>query len=635
MHSQSPSKTRARAPLAKAALAAAALAIFALAAPGGKAEEIIKAHGISVFGDLKYPPDFTSLDYVNPDAPKGGEIAIWGFGSFDSMHPYSKKGRAGGLSSAFFETLLEGTADETDSGYGLLAESLEYPKDRSWVIFNLRPEARFSDGTPLTAEDVLFSFEILRDKGLPSFRVLLQQQIESAEILGPHRIKYTFKEGVPHRDLPSTVGALPVFSKRSYMDSGRDFEDSSLEPLTGSGPYVLDSMDVGRKIIYKRNPDYWGSHLPINKGRGNFDRVRVEYFADYNTALEGFKSGVYTFRNEASSKNWATAYDFPAVEKGWVVKKELPDGSLASGQSFVMNLRRDKFSDPRVREAIGLMFNFEWSNKTLFYGLYSRINSFWDNSDLAASGPPSEAELDILEPLVEKGILSEEVLGEDAIMAPESSERQLDRGNLRKASRLLDEAGWRVGPDGMRVDGSGKTLKVEIINDSQTFERIINPYIENMRRAGIDAVYTRVDNAQMTNREREHDFDMVTAQFRMAFVPGSGLKQYFGSETAEESVFNVMGLSSEAVDELIEIVMAAKTREKLHVAVKALDRVLRAERFWVPQWHKNVHTIAYYDMFEHPEQLPPYALGTLDFWWHNEEKARRLRESGALSGGGQ
>ncbi|PRX38378.1 microcin C transport system substrate-binding protein [Meinhardsimonia xiamenensis] len=617
--------------VAAVAVMLAVMALLALSSGAARAQEIIKAHGISTFGTLKYPADFEHLDYVNPEAPKGGEMSIWAFGGFDSMHPYTTKGRAGALSTIFFESLLEGTADEIGASYGLLAESLEYPEDRSWVIFNIRPEARFSDGTPLTAEDVVFSYELFRDKGLPSFRAVLRTQVESAEVLGPHRVKFTFTPGIPTRDLPETVGGLPIFSKAHYLANNRDFEESSLEPLLGSGPYVLDRMEVGQTIVYRKDPDWWGADLPINRGRYNFETIRIEYYADYNAAFEGFKGGSYTFRNEASSKIWATGYDFPAVQKGWVVKRELPDGTIAPGQAWAINMRRPHLQDVRVREALGLMFNFEWSNEKLFYGLYERIHSFWENTELAASGVPAPEEVAILKPLVDEGLLPPSILTEEAVMAPVSSaSRQLDRGNLRKASALLDEAGWTVGSDGMRRNAAGELLTVEFLNDSQTFDRVINPYVENLRRLGVNAVHQRVDNAEATNRERNYDFDLVTTQFRMSYIPGAGLKQYFGSETADSSVFNLMGLKDPAVDRLIDLVIAAETQEELLHRVHALDRVLRSIRFWVPQWFKDVHTVAYYDMYEHPDPLPPYALGNLDFWWYNAEKAEKLKAAGAF-----
>lgn len=592
------------------------------------APRLITAHGISTFGDLKYPAGFAHLDYVNPDAPKGGEISQWAQGQFDSLNPYTIKGRAAALSTIMLEPLMEGTADEVDAVYCLLCETIEYPEDRSSVIFTLRPEARFSDGTPVTAQDVEFSYQTFLAKGLSSFRAVLSQQVESAEVLDGRRIRFTFKPEYPKRDLIQAVGGLPIFSKADFEAKNRDLEATSLEPFLGSGPYLLDSMVTGTRITWRRDPDYWGRDLPLNRGRHNFDRIRIEYFGDYDAAFEGFKGGAYTFRNEASSLIWATRYDFPAIANGWVTKAELPDGTVASGQAFSINLRRPQFQDPRVREAIGLMFNFEWSNETLFYGLYARINSFWENSELAATGLPSAAELALLEPLADK--LPPGVLDQEPVMAPVSGTRQLDRGNLRRASALLDEAGWAVGSDGIRRNAEGQTLRVEFLNDSQTFDRVINPYVQNLRALGVDALLTRVDDAQMTNRERSHDFDIITDQFGQGYTPGSGLQQYFGSKSVDD-VFNSMGLQSEAVDALIAKVEAAATREEMITAVHALDRVLRAYRFWVPQWFKDKHTVAYYDIYEHPEVMPPYALGELDFWWYNADKAAALKAAGALN----
>jgi microcin C transport system substrate-binding protein len=606
-----------------------ATALSALAAPGLAADpQVISSWGISPFGNLKYPQDFKHLDYVNPDAPKGGEISEWAFGGFDSMNPYIQKGRAAALSSIFYESLLTGVADEHDAEYCLICKTLEYPEDRSWVIFNLRHGVKFSDGTPLTAEDVAFSFNLLATKGLPSLRFLLERQVAKVEVLGPYRIKFTFKPGYPTRDLPATVGGLPIFSKADYEKNHREFSDSTLKPFVGSGPYVLGRIDVGQTIVYKRNPDYWGRNLPINVGRNNFDRIRFEYYADYNSAFEGFKAANYTFRIEASSVKWATGYDFPGMQKHWVKKAELPDGSLTSGQSFIFNLARPQFQDIRVREAIGLMFNFQWTNAKLFYGLYRRIESFWQNSDLAASGKPSAAELKLLKPLAQE--LPPGVLTEDAVMAPVSGARQLDRRNLRKASALLDAAGWKVGADGKRRNAKGQLLKVTFLNDSKTFDRIINPFVENLKALGVDASLEDVDNAQQRDRERQRDFDIITAQFPMSFTPGAGLQQYFGSGTADTSIFNKMGLKNKAVDALIEDVMSAKTEGDLKTSVHALDRVLRALHFWMPEWYQPNHLVAYYAMYGHPKVLPPYSLGELDFWWYDAKKAAALKAAGAL-----
>ncbi len=599
-----------------------------LTAYNSVAQDLIKSHGISTFGDLKYDKTFENLSYVNVNAPKGGQISFWAFGSFDSMHPYSRKGRAGAYSSIFFESLLEGTADEVDSAYGLLAEYIEYPKDRSWVIFRLRENIKFSDGSALTVEDVLFSYDLLREKGLPSFRAVLEKDVKSAEILSEFEIKFIFNDGVPKRDLINTVGSLPVFSKAYFLQNDIDFEESTLTPALGSGPYVLKSLDVGKNIIYAKNDNYWGQDLAINRGRYNFDSFRIEYFADYNSAFEGFKSGDYTFRNEASSKIWATGYDFPAIAKGWVNKTTIKDGTLASGQSFVFNLRKKKFQDIQIRKAIGLMFNFEWSNKTLFYGLYERINSFWDNSDLSATGMASAGELEILKQFEEK---IDPVNFKDPVFSfPKSSTKQLDRKNLRAASALLDSAGWLVGEDGLRRNNAGQTFDLEILNDSQAFDRIINPYVANLRKLGINASNVKIDNAQMTDRKRNFDFDMLVGFLSTQLTPGSELEQYFGSATADISIFNLTGIKDEGIDKLIEVVRAASTRDELNRSIRVLDRVLRNKVIWVPQWFKNKHTIAYFDMYEHPDNLPPYDLGVLDLWWLNKDKFKLLNEAGAL-----
>ena len=588
----------------------------------------IKAHGFNFFGELKYPRDFQHLDYVNPNAPKGGEISIWGFGTFDSMNPYSRKGRAASLSSAPFESLLVETGDEIGSSYGLLAESIEYPADQKWVIFQLRKEAKFSDGTPVTADDVAFTYNLFLEQGLPSYRAVLAEIVQGVEVIGPYTIKYTFSEQASKRDAIPIVGGLPVKSQAWFERSQARLDESRMEPAIGSGPYILDGFEINRWVKYRRNPEYWGANLPINRGRSNFDEIRVEYFADTNAAFEAFKSGAYTMRVENSSKSWATAYDFPALNDGHVVKKLMPDGGIANGQSFVMNLRREKFSDIRVRKALSYLFNFEWSRESLFYGQYARINSFWENSDLAATGLPSSEEMKLLSPL--ESDLPSGVLTQDAVMAPVSGTKPMDRANLRKANALLDDAGWLVGADGFRRNASGVTLEIEIIEDSAAFDRIVLPFVENMKAAGIDAEYDRIDPAQYTDRTRNYDFDIITDQFPMSYEPSSGLKQYFGSDTADDSVFNSMGLKSSAVDALIEHVVAAENKSDLKVAVKALDRTLRAYNFWIPQWYNDQHRVAYWDMYEHPEEIAPYDLGYLDYWWYNESKAKALKDAGFL-----
>lgn len=604
-----------------------AVALFAGAARA-QSDDLIVTHALSTFGVPKYGPDFEHLDYVNPDAPQGGEMSFaWSSGSFDSMHPYTRVGRAAVLANVFFEAMLTSTADEIGSSYCLLCESIAYPEGREYVIFTIREGAEFSDGTPVTADDALFSYEILRDEGLPSFRASIPLTIASAEVLDERRIRFDFNPDAPLRGRIQAAGGLPVFSRASHDASGLAFEDSRLEPLIGSGPYTLAEVEPGQRVVYERNRDYWGNDLPINIGRNNFDSIRIEYYGDAIAAFEGFTAGNYLFRQESSSQSWATGYDFPRLEQGIVLREELHDGTISSGQSFAINLRREKFQDVRVREALALMFNFEWTNQTLFYGLYAPNVSFWENTELAASGLPSDEELAILEPL--RDMLPERVFTEEAFATPLSNpDRTLDRRQSRRAIALLEEAGWVPGDDGLLRNAAGDTLDVEFLNSSTLFDRIINPYVENLRAIGVNAVLTRVDNAQLQQRQRDADFDIVTDHFPMSYEPGSSLRQYFGSLGADESLFNVMGLADEGVDALIEVVVDAETQEELTPAVQALDRILRAHVFRAPQWYNPNHWVAYYDMYRYPETLPPYSLGFLDFWWVDPEAEQALRDQG-------
>jgi len=608
------------------------LAATLLATPGFGQDDtgpLTVAHGISTFGDLRYGPDFEHLDYVNPDAPRGGELSFPWSGSFDSLHPYTRQGRSALLASMLFESMLEGTDDEVGSFYCLLCETIAYPEDRSYVIFTLREEARFSDGTPVTADDVVFSYEILRDEGLPSFRASIGLTLSGAEALDDRRVRFEFNPDAPIRGRIDTAGGLPVFSRASHEASGLDFEESRLEPLIGSGPYVADTVEVGERIVYRRDPDYWGDHLPINQGRHNYETIRIEYYGDSIASYEGFTAGQYTFRNESSSNQWATAYDFPRLQQGIVVREEIPDGTISSGQSFVMNLRRPQFQDVRVREAVSLMFNFEWTNQTLFHGLYSPNVSFWENTHLAATGLPSEGELALLEPLRDQ--LRPEIFTQEAYAIPPTNpDRAYSRGRARQALRLLAEAGWEPGDDGMLRNTAGERLRIEFLNTSPLFDRIINPYVENLQAIGIDARLNRIDNAQFTQRERNYDFDIITDHFPMGYEPGSSLRQYFGSATANDSVFNSAGVADPAIDALVEAVVDDETQEDLTTAVQALDRVLRWERFRVPQWYNPNHWVAYYDIYRYPENLPPYSLGFLDFWWIDPDAEAALEDAGVL-----
>ncbi len=386
---------------------------------------------------------------------------------------------------------------------------------------------------------------------------------------------------------------------------------------------------MNRRIVYKRNPDYWGKDLPINRGRHNFDTIRIQYYGDSLAAFESFIAGDYTFRQESSSQAWANNYDFPALQNGTVIRETLPDGSIASGQSFVLNLRRPVFQDVRVRQAVASMFNFEWTNETLFYGLYAPIYSFWENTDLAAQGLPTDDELAILNPL--RDVLPASVFTDEPFATPPSNPaRALDRTQARRALDLLEQAGWQAGNDGMLRNDAGATLDIEFLNVSPLFDRIINPYVDNLRAIGVNATLSRVDSAQFSVRQRAADFDIITGHFPMSEEPGSSLRQYFGSLGADESLFNTPGLSDPGIDALIETVVNAETQDDLNTAVSALDRALRAHVIRVPQWYNNTHWVAYYDMYRYPENLPPYALGFNDFWWIDPVAEARLRDQGAF-----
>ncbi|MFT4716841.1 MAG: microcin C transport system substrate-binding protein [Paracoccaceae bacterium] len=601
------------------------IAVMALALSASAQEDITKSHGISTFGELKYAADFKHLDYVNPDAPKGGEHSTWAFGTFDSLTPFILKGQAAAGSSIFYESLMTGTSDEPDALYGLIAETIEYPESRQWVIFNMRPEAQFSDGTPITADDVVFSFNVLIEDGLPSYKVTYSD-FEKVEALGPNRVKFTFAQGSNTRELPRRAGGLPIFSKAYYAD--RDFSESTLDPPLGSGRYVLDKLVPGKTVSYKRRDDYWGDDLAINVGRENFAKITFEYYTDYTAAFEGFKGGSYNFREEYSSKVWGTAYDFPALNDGYVIKEQIADGNPSGTQGFWFNLRREKFQDPRVREALGMVFNFEWSNQALFYGIYKRTDSFWENSYLQASGLPTEAELSLLEPL--RAHLPDSVYNEPAFTPAISKPRKLDRSIVSKAGKMLDAAGWKV-VNGVRENSKGEKLKIEILNDSPSFERIMNPYIENLKRLGVDAFLHNVDSAQQTEREKNFEFDIIVRRYGMSLTPGLELRGIFSSAAANlKGSRNIMGLENPAIDALIDVIEQAKTRAELNVAVKAFDRALRSLHIWVPQWHNSFHNIAYKDVFGRPDNLPPFAMGEIDFWWYDTEKAARLEAAGQL-----
>ncbi len=594
-------------------------------------EKIIKSHGFAEFGNLKYPAGFAHFDYVNPDAPRGGELSYGAQGTFDSFNPFTRQGRAGARAAQQYESLLTPSYDEPGSYYGLIAESLEYPESQDWVIFNLRPEARFSDGSPVTAEDVVFSHNILLDQGLKSYADAVRKRIPTAEALGPLRVKFTFAPDISRRALISQVGGTPVFSKKWFMadPENRRIDKPRMVPGIGSGPYVLDNYDINRRIVYRRNPDYWGDHLNVNVGRNNYDTIRIEYFADSIAAMEAFKAGEFTLRQENNSKSWATAYDFPALNDGKVIREELPDGDVPTASGFVFNMDRPQFQDIRVREAISLVYNFEWTNDSLQYGLFQHRNSFWQGTPLEARGVPTGRELEVLKALGDK--LDPAILTSEPVMVHTSrADRPGDRRNMRRASKLLDEAGWAVGDDGIRRNAAGETLRVEFLSDQPTLERIVQPFVENMKTIGIDALFNRIDNAQFTLRRRDRDFDMISGGYRTSLQPSTGLYQQYGTEAASYSVFNPSGIHGPDIEALIDNIVAATDWEELKANVRALDRVLRSKRFMIPTWYLGKYWVATWNMYGHPDNLPPYALGVEDLWWIDSDRAAALKASGAL-----
>ncbi|NIY73619.1 ABC transporter substrate-binding protein [Marivivens donghaensis] len=607
------------------------LAAGAFASQAFAQDERIITHGISTYGNLVYDdPDFEHLDYVNPDAPKGGEISVWMAGGFDNMNPYAtQEGTPGYLSSMMYESMLVGTADDPDGAYCYLCTTMEYPESKDWVIFHLRDDVEFSDGTPLTAADIEFSFNLLLEQGTESYRYGVSKMIDTVEVIDDQTIKFTFNPDAPRNGLIEQMGATSIFSKKWYEETGARLDEARFETSPGTGPYTVGSYEVNHQIIYERNRDFWGEDVPLNIGRNNFDSIRVEYFADTNVAFEAFKAGEFTFRQENSSLSWATAYDFPAINNGWVKKEALDKGNVPSATGFVFNLTKEKFQDPKVREAISLMFNFTWTNDNLQYGLFSQRESFWQGTDLQANGVPEGRELEILESvsdLIEPSILTDEVTTPHT-----SGDSQLDRRNLRQALALMEEAGYVSGPNGM-LEKDGQPLTLEFLGYAPTIERVVAPFIDNLRRLGVDAEWNQIDSVQYMERTRSFDFDMTLDGYNVGLIEGESLGQRFGSDGAGD-VFNPAHYSNPAVDQIIEIVKNADSYDEMTAGVRAIDRIMRKDLYVVPVWYLPNYWVAYYDMYEHPDPLPPYDLGYLDFWWYNADKGQALKEAGALRNG--
>ena len=588
-----------------------------------RADDSIRVHAISLLDQPKYGPEFQHLDYVNPTAPKGGNVTYAAVGSFDNFNPFIIKGNAAGL-PGLFETLATSPADDPMTEYGLIAESMDVAKDNSWMIFNLRPEARWQDGQPITADDVIFSFNILIEKGDPHYRVYYAD-VAKAEALDAHRVKFTFKT-TTNRELTNILGQLPVLPKHFWQ--GRNFEDPLTDTPVGSGPYKLVRVDMGRSFTMQLVPDYWGKDLPINIGRNNFDTVRYDYYRDPQVAFEAFKSGAVDFRRENSSKNWATGYDIPQVKNGLIKKETLPDANPFGFQGYGFNLRRAIFTDRRVREAITQALDFEWSNKTLFYGLYTRNRSYFDNSELAATGLPSADELKLLEPF--RGKIPDEVFTTE-YQPPKTDGSGDARANLDRAATLLDQAGWKI-VDGKR-QRDGKPLSFEILLDSPVFERITQPFVQNLRRLGIDASVRTVDPAQYENRTRSYDYDMIVVRIGQSLSPGNEQRDFWSSQNADEpGGQNQMGIKDPAIDAMIDKVVAATSRQDLVTATHALDRLLQWGFYAVPHFTNRTFWIATWDKFGRPEKLPDpeFDIGQ-DAWWIEPAKLAAVEQRKAAT----
>jgi microcin C transport system substrate-binding protein len=573
-------------------------------------------HAIAMHGEPKYGPDFQHFDYVNPDAPKGGTIRLGVPGTFDSFNPFIPKGNPGAGTS--FDTLLTSSADEPFTEYGLIAGSIEVPDDRSWVIFALRPEARWHDGKPITVEDVIWSLDILKRKGQPFFR-FYYGSVAGAEKLGPHRVKFTFSEK-GNRELPLIIGQMPILPKHYWAT--RNFEATTLEPPLGSGPYRIASFEPGRYVISERVKDYWGKNLPVNRGQDNFDRIRYDYFRDDTVIREALKSGQIDFRLENQAKAWALDYDVPAVRAGWLKKEEIRHFNPTGMQAFVYNTRRAIFKDRRVRQALAYAFDFEWTNKNLFFSQYVRTYSYFSNSELAAAGLPSEAERAILERY--RGRIPDEVFTA-AYEPPSTDGSGWPRDNLRRAFALLAEAGWVV-RDMRLSDAAGRPFRFEILLTNESFERIVLPFVRNLTRLGIDARVRVVDQSQYINRMRSFDFDMIVAGWPSSESPGNEQRESWSSMAADSAAArNYAGVRDPVVDQLVELVIGAPDRESLVDRTRALDRVLLFGYYVIPNWHVRVQRILWWNKFSRPE-ITARSGTSIAFWWFDEAKAARLEQ---------
>ena len=593
--------------------------------------DVTVSHGYSAFGDLKYGPGFAHFDYADSDAPKGGTMSqrqLYGTPTFNSLNAFIIKGdSAPEVVHHVYDGLMVRANDEPDAVYGLIARTIEYPDDLSYVAFDMRTEARFHDGSPVEASDVVFTIDALKSDGHPYYRELLAG-VEAVVAEGPLRVRFDLAPGAG-RALPGDIAALPVLPEHFYGEE-TPFAETWLAAPLGSGPYVLDRVDAPRTIRFCRDPDYWAEDLPVNAGKNNFECFAYEYFTDDLVGLEAFAAGEYTVRVEFRAASWAEGYDFPAARNGWVRKIELPDGRPANAQGIWFNMRRPVLQDVRVREALEYAFNFQWTNETLFHGAYTRTDSFFENTSMQAEGLPEGDELALLEPFRDR--LPAEVFAEPPHVPYPGTEAPRDREGLRAAGRLLDAAGWTVGEDGMRRNAAGETLTLELPEDSRSMERVLAPFAENAEALGIDLRLEMTDAATWAERRQQFDFDLAVGAWSVAVTPGAELRAFYGSgAAAAEGSNNLSGLADPVVDALIEAAARAESRPELEASARALDRVLRSKRIWVPNWHSGAHRIAVWDIFGMPERPAPYDfMRNVEFWWIDQEKLDALQAQGAL-----
>lgn len=576
-------------------------------------------HAIAMHGAPKYNPEFKHFEYADPNAPKGGELrlAVVSTSGFDSLNPFIIKGvPAAGMSilrqSYLYDSLAVHSYDEPFTLYGLIAEALEVPADRSALTVRINPKARFQDGHPIQAEDVIYTFELLTQQGHPLFGNYYKD-VAKVEAPDELTVEFTFSTN-ENKELPLIIAEMPVLPKHYWQD--RDFSKTSLDIPLGSGPYRIEVIDPGRSITYQRNPNYWGTDLPVNKGRYNFDRISIDYYRDENVALEALKSGEYDLRNENSAKSWATAYTGPQFDSGELIKDEIADNNPTGMQAFVYNTRRWQFEDPNVRQALSYAFDFEWTNQNLFYGAYSRTHSYFSNSDLASGGLPGKAELEILEPHRER--IPPEVFSQTYVPPTTKGDGNI-RGNMRTALKLLKEAGWQIKNNKLTHLETGKEMAFEILLVNPTFERIALPFKKNLARLGVNMTVSVVDPQQYINRMNEFDFDLTVSSIRQSNSPGNEQRDFWNSAEADRpGSRNLMGIKDPVVDELIELIISAPDRESLVARTRALDRILLWGHYVIPQFHNRSYRVAYWDKFERPATPPKFSLG-VDTWWIKQQ----------------